>query len=74
MLQEPLIQKVNAITWMQLMIKVDIGQQKCHTEKKSGLFLPKLGRLAPDGFTTNGYHCLLDSSCGCGFSSQPCNP
>jgi len=74
MLQEPLIQKVNAITWMQLMIKVDIGQQKCHIKKKSGLFLPKLGRLVPDDFTTNDYYYyLLDSSCGCGFSSEPCN-
>ena len=53
---------------MQLMIEVDIGQQKCHTEKKSGLCLPKLGRLAPDSFMTNGYYRLLDSSCGCGFS------
>jgi hypothetical protein len=74
MSREPLIQRVNAITWMQLMIEVDIGQQKCHTEKKSGLCLPKLGRLAPDSFMTNDYYHLLGSSYGCGFSFQPCNP
>ena len=59
---------------MQLMIKVGIGQQKCRTEKKSGLCLPKLGGLVPDSFMTNGYYYLLDSSCGCDFSSEPCNP
>jgi hypothetical protein len=37
---------------MQSMIKVGIGQQKCRTEKKSGLFLPKVGGLVPDSFMT----------------------
>jgi len=69
-----LIQKANAITWMQLMSKVGIGQQKCRTKKKRGLFLPKVGKLAPESFMTNGYYYLLDSSCGCGFSSEPRNP